>query len=74
MCVCVEVVEMAVAESVIGRLVVQDPDNEGVDGVVQRFSFKLLSDHDGRFRIDGDKLKVTSRAGIGAGCTFSQRG
>ena len=50
----------------IGQLVVRDPDNEGMDGVVQNFTLAILSDNEGRFYIDGDELKVRSCLGIGA--------
>ena len=58
---CPQIVEMAPADSVIGQLVVTDPDNEGVDGVVQNFTLTIVSDHKDRFYIDGDnQLKVSS--------------
>ncbi|KAL8601316.1 hypothetical protein ACOMHN_054610 [Nucella lapillus] len=61
------VMEMSPAGTVIGRLVVEDPDNKGAKGRVQDFTFTLMSDIDGRFLIDGDKLKVKE---IGESCTI----
>ncbi|XP_076442794.1 protocadherin-16-like [Babylonia areolata] len=61
------VMEMSAADTVIGQLVVEDPDNQGLEGRVQDFTFLLLSDIEGRFQIDGDVLKVKD---IGEHCTL----
>lgn len=44
-------------DTVVGRVLVTDPDN-AVEPI-QTFRFVLINSADGRFKVDGDQIKVS---------------
>jgi hypothetical protein len=53
-----QVYEMSAADTAVGQLLVSDPDNNGLDGPKQNFTFTILGDSQQRFYISGSTLKV----------------
>ena len=77
LCLClrlddsVQVAENSPAGTVVATLTTLDPDN--AVNPHQNFTYRLLNDANGRFRVDGDRLLVSEVAGacLSAHCSLN---